>query len=303
MPDESGQPDPAAVPSGDPPVQPEPSPTQTQTAEVASESYVNADGTFKEGWKEALIPEDFRGRKVYETVSDMKGLMRQLGHQAATIGRQGKGVFKPSDDATETEVDLFYEALGRPKTAEEYAFEVPEGLEAHYDAAVLADAKTAMHKAGLTQAQVDVIMALDVKRLESSLKQREEAEQVAAKACEDALVQQWGADYPRRLHLANRIIAEFATDENKHALLEIVGNSAVVADFFATAGMKLMEGGLIDSEVTSGAMTPAEADVKMKEKIEEQARDPNMQFTNPTMFKRLNEEINALAATASPTTE
>jgi len=259
--------------------------------------FVNPDGTFKEGWQEAYVPEDFRGLGVYKSVTDLKTAMAQLGNLEKLKGRQGKGVMPLTADSTPTERDLFYAAIGRPAKPEDYKIDVPKEAAEFYTEPLLKETREALHGAGLTQAQVAAVMALDAKRLVAGAKSLEGAQAAAKVEAETALREKWGVAYDERLAVANRMVEENVADgEDKASLLEVVGNSPAVAMFLAEIGKKFMESRLPDADAgATGKKTPGEAKLEMDEKIAEQLRDPEMRYKNPAKFARLNKEIKALA--------
>lgn len=270
--------------------------TTSENAEstIPETSFVDASGNLQEGWQEEFVPEDFRGNPVYQTFSDLKGMAKQLGHQARLIARQGKGVMPPDDKSTPIEREAFYEAIGRPKTPEEYQIAIPEGLDEYYADATVQEARDSLHKAGLTQTQLDAVMALDAKRLQTGLAQAQEAQQRAHDEAEKTLRAKYGDAYEERIHIANRMVADNVTEADKPALVQVIGDNPVVADFLATIGAKFMESKLINAEA-SGAMSPSEVNAKMEELIQEQSAHPRMRTDNPERYKRMNAEINVLA--------
>ena len=260
-------------------------------------SFLDEAGVLQEGWLEALVPEDFRGRRVFSTFTDVAGMMKQLGHLDLLVSRQGKGIMPLSEDATPTERELYYEALGRPKKADDYEIPTPEGLEDYYDEGLLKEAREALHGAGLTQAQVDAVMALDAKRITDGIAQSEQADDAARKEAEETLRKKWGDAYDERKALANRMIGENVAAEDEEKVLEVIGNNPYVADFLANIGKKFMEGKLVTPDaVPEGAMTPAEAKLKMNELIAERAKEPNMRWENPAKYERMNKDIERLSA-------
>lgn len=265
---------------------------------VPFNSFLDENGLFTEGWKDVLVPEDMRTREVYNRFNDLPGLMKQLGHLDLVMKRQGKGIMPLSEDATPTEREMYYEALGRPKSPDDYAkFEAPEGLEEYYDETVLKEVREALHGAGLTQGQLDVVMALDARRLSEGIKQNEEADEAERKAAEDTLRTKWGTAYEERIALANQMVANNVSAEDEEKLLIAIGNQPLVIDFLANIAKKFSEGKLISPEaVATGAMTPAEAKLKMNELIAERARQPNIKWEDPAKYERINKEIERYAA-------
>ena len=73
-----------------------------------------------------------------------------------TVG--AKGVSVPGESATDEDWSNFYDQLGRPKEATDYTFAMPEGVEAKpSDLAYQKAMAPALHEAGLTQRQVDIM--------------------------------------------------------------------------------------------------------------------------------------------------
>jgi hypothetical protein len=287
--------------------------TQTQTpppgGNTVPESFVNADGTLKEGWQNSnLIPDDFRGRKVYGMVGNsVPELLRHIGHQDIAISKQGKGIFVPGPEATQTEKDLFFKAIGRPDKPESYKFETPKGMEKYYeDTAIMDSAKAAFHKVGLNQQQFEAVLAFDALRMSEAVKDMQTDPMpyfeelfplvqpiLAQKAAED-LHAKWGDAFDARLHLANRAIAEFTAEgPERDALLARIGNDPLVADFLATIMQKhFSEASGVD---TSGGTPPAPAlnlDQRITQ-INEQLTE-NLKRTNRTKYDSLLEERSKL---------
>jgi hypothetical protein len=251
--------------------------SQTPATSTGNETYIDpATGALKPGWVDQYVPQDQRDRKVWATVTDLKSMTKTLATLDMVVGKQGKGIFPPTEKSTPTEVESFYKALGRPDKPEDYKFETPKGLEEYYDNPMVAEAKTELHKAGLTQAQMDVVMQLDARRLQASLDAASKADGVARDQAVAELKSKWGQDYDKRLLLANKMIAENVSEQDKPALLARVGNDPVVADFLASIAGKFVEAKLIsvddntlggrsiDSQITELESTPGFIDGSLK---------------------------------------
>jgi len=239
-------------------------------APIVPESYVNADGTFKEGWRDHVVPDDFKGRPCYDAIgNDIQSVMKHIGNQDIAISKQGKGVFVPGPEASQTEKDMFYKAIGRPDTPEGYEFTVPDDVKEYYetDEVMLTQAKAAFHEVGLTKQQFTAVMAMDAMRLKAS----EEAmkadpmsfyEQIMplvqpliVKECEDALDAKWGDAKVSRLHYANMAITEcYPEGEERDAVLAKYGSDPVFADAMATMYLKShTESNGVDTSLGNGA--------------------------------------------------
>jgi hypothetical protein len=286
----------------------------TPAAQPPQESFYSPDGTLKPGWQNSdLVPQDFRGRPVYNAVgNDVASLLRHIGHQDIAISKQGKGIFVPAPDASQTEKDFFYKALGRPDKPEGYAEAIkkaiPQGMEGHYDdPEMIGNYQAVAHKLGLNPQQAATIIAFDAQRVakaEADIKADpmtyfEEllplVEPIYKAKCEEDLKKKWGDAYDARLHLANRAITENTKEgEERDLLLTRVGNDPVVADFIATIMNKSFTSGM--SVDTSVGNSPASMNVDQT--ISELMRDPNYLDgrTSPARHKYLVDEVQRLMA-------
>jgi len=211
------------------------------TQEPKATDFLNEDGTFKDGYIDALVPEDLRKSLVYATAPNLKAVLKMLGHQERQIGKQGKGIMPLGENPTATDVEMYRKAMGIPETSEGYKVEVPEGLGDYYDEQVMKDTLAAFHAAHLTSPQVAAVMALDAKRLQAGIKEQEEAEANARVEVEATLREDWGEKYDENLRLANRVVAENIADEDKDEILAVIGNDAKIAKLFAKLGAAFLE--------------------------------------------------------------
>jgi len=230
--------------------------TESQTAlgqPAATESYVNVDGTLKEGWRDHLVHADFKGRPCYDAVgNDVKSLLKHIGNQDIAISKQGKGVFVPGENATETERDMFFKAIGRPDKPEGYEFTAPDELKQYYDdETMLNQAREAFHKVGMNLEQFTTVMALDAARMEQTQAEMVKdpmpffeqlwphvAPIMEAQAIE-SLKTKWGDAFESRFQYANMAISEATAEgEEREMLLAKYGNDPVFADFAATMYLK-----------------------------------------------------------------
>ena len=223
--------------------------TTTTITEPKVTDFLDETGTFKDGWKDALVPEDLRGRKVFDAVPDLRAVLKLLAHQEKFLGSQGKGIMPLGENPTATELEMFRKSLGIPDTPEGYKVEVPEGLGDYYDEAVMKETLKGLHALHLTPKQVAGVVALEAERLRAGIKEQEQSEAAARDDAEAALKETWGADYEKNLRLANRIIAENVSDEEKDGLLALIGNSVPVARLFAKLGEAHLEDKVVSTDV------------------------------------------------------
>lgn len=96
-----------------------------------------------------MIPEAYRDKTwVKENATSPENFFKWVDNANSALGK--KGVIVPGDNATEAEINAFHEALGKPKTAEEYEIQPIEELKAskrdpEMDKAI----KTLFHSVGI----------------------------------------------------------------------------------------------------------------------------------------------------------
>jgi len=269
--------------------------TETPTTPELS-TIIGPNGELLEGWKEHLVPEDMRHEPVYNKFTDLKGALKQIGIQDKLVGR--KGVLVPNEKSTATEWENFYEATGRPPTKDDYKLPVPEDLKEYYDPNWIAKGRELLFGIGANQKHADIVWKFEEERIRASLKAITEAEAAEKQECEDALKQKWGDAYEERLLFANRIIEENAPGELKQQILERYGNDPIFAEYTYNIGQKFAEHPEIANKLkVSGAMSPGEANTKMKELIATPGySNQTLKYENPAAYNRIVKEVAALAA-------
>jgi hypothetical protein len=282
-------------------------PTEPSTEPVSTESYIGDDGTFKEGWQEKYVPQEYRHlTQVFSGIKTPADMAKMIGNQNATISRQGKGIFPPGEHANEFEIAEFNRAIGVPESPEGYTLTIPDEVKQYYqDEELIAEAKTSLHKLGLTPKQFAGVMALDAQRMQKAeeamksdpLAFYEEALELAMpimrEQAEKELRLKWGEAFDARLQLANAAITENTEEgDERDQLLERIGNDPLVADFIATIQNKHhTESHGIDTSLGSGSKY-----MNVDQQIQAMMKDPNYMDgkTNPAEHKRLVEEVNRL---------
>ncbi len=266
MAEDTGQPAPAGT---------EASPATTPAPEV---NFVNLDGTLADGWQGKLTDETLRTDETLSRFNNFNDLAKSYVNVRRQVPMDK--IVLPGVNATDDELNEFFKAIGRPDTPEDYTVEVPEGLEDYYDDPLIAEAKTALHKVGLTQKQVDVVMALDRKRLELGAQQEKADDEKEKADMITALRNRWGTAYDERLHLANRMINDnTAEGEQRASILEAIGNNPYVGDFLANIASKFVEHKIITDIETPSADLEGKKKELMNSKEYQDANHPDHKAT------------------------
>ena len=258
-------------------------------ASVSPTSFIGDDGNFTENWMEvAGIPEELRVDQTLKTTRNLSGLASQLVNAQKMIGKHADMVVVPNEKSTQSEWDEYHKAGGRPDTPDEYAFEHVEGIES--DPELETVFKNLAHSEGLRPSTVQKLIEMDDNRTLMVAQAMNEAKIAEVAAAEEALKKQWGAAYDERLNLANRMIQENVSEDNKPALLDAIGNNPMVADFLANIAKKFVEHKIISAEVDQP--TPVEAHAA----IEGLRNTPGyitgeLANTSPARYKQITQEI------------
>lgn len=258
---------------------------------------VNPDGTFSESWREAL-PEDLRDEDCWNTVTDFKNMAKQFVNQRKAIGKNKIPV--PSEKSSQDEWDAFYDAIGRPKTPDDYKVEVPEELGELFDEDHLKQAKDMAHKMGITDSQFKAYMQFEMDRAQQLLQEEAEMAKRARDEGESTLRREFGQAYHDRMASAKQLINDAITDpERRQEFLGKFGNDVDFIRFASTIGNRLSESSAQIAELRQD--TPNEA----LKKIKELQNTPGYMSTdreamNQEQRQAITHEINELYKVAYP---
>lgn len=149
-----------------------------------------------------------------------------------------------------------YDALGRPKTAEEYKLPLPTGDDGGF-------AKVAsgwMHEAGLNQKQAETIAAKWNEYMQTAM--GEQTQQSVQKVEQDitALKGEWGQAWDENIALGSRAAKTFGLDSDKLTAIEGAIGTGEMLKLMAKIGRGLTEHNFEGGNTTQGfGMTPAAA--------------------------------------------
>jgi hypothetical protein len=246
------------------------------------------------------VPEDLRHLGDYKPILNVAQLAKEFGHAKTLIGRQGKGIMPLAKDAGPTEKAAYYEALGRPKTPDDYQIVAPEGMEEIFSPDALKDSMQVMHGLGLTQEQAQGMVANDAKRVQDAMTARDAAQKAAYDEGVKTLKAEWGDAFDQKMHQADSVIAQAVPADKKDELLERWGNDLDLVRALSKTGELLLE----DTMAAAGgagerAMTPDELENQAKELV---ATPGYLEGRLPEATrKRLAQEIHALHEKARAT--
>jgi len=258
---------------------------------------VDHTGAFSKNWRDSL-PEDIRGDKSLDVVTDFPNAIKQLVNANKMIGRDK--VVVPGPNATDQEKSAFFDAIGRPKTPADYKVEVPKDLGEIFTKDRMDKAKALAHKLGATQEQFAGYMQDEIQNTIELLKGDDEA---LAKEREDAikdLHKRFGGAYDERMHLSNRMVSEMCKDDpsKQMRILGKFGNDPDFIEFCSDAGAKLVEHKVLIGQLTGS--TPKENEKRLAELrmtpgfMIPDAEGKLLSDTNPFKHKQILEEIDRI---------
>lgn len=221
------------------------------------------DGSFKPGWgKAAGVSEE-----VEKKFTRPEALARSYEQQGKLIG--AKGIIVPGPNATQSEKDAYYTALGRPAKPEEYGFAKPATIKVGDKEVpvpdVAWDAKRAqawqakLHEMGVPKDQAQRIMSAALEESVTGLASIQESQAQMLAGSKAALQKEWGADYDKNMGAAIRAAETFGGAElRNHPAL---GNDPVLIKALAKAGAAIAErpGAGTRQQAGNDSMSAAEA--------------------------------------------
>ena len=271
MPDPIVAPEAPAAPAPEAPVAPEvpaapeappsapaipPAASDASLLDVAG--LVNPDGSFVVDWhKSDKLPEDIRGSDSLAPIKNLNDLAKRTIHAEKMVGKNKIAV--PKADASPEDIAAFQEAVGaavpslaRPATADDYKFEVPEGLEGVFTDEKMKASRELAHGIHATQSQFEQFMQADAK---ATVEAQAAAEQERGRLHDEAVLalkKEWGEAYPERQHVVKRLIAEaFGADTTGHMnFLEKYAGDPDFVRFAATVGSRMVESKALVAELT-----------------------------------------------------
>ncbi len=154
---------------------------ETQTTEpqdIGLAQYIGADGAFKDGWKDNLLPEEIRSEKIWDRFGNIQEVFKSESEAQKLVAK--KGLIPPTDKSTPEEWNSFYKALGRPDKPEEYGLKRPDEIpEEMWDNELLNSATKAFHEMGVPTPQAKKLFDWYNQKTLESIKKTEQAHQEA----------------------------------------------------------------------------------------------------------------------------
>jgi hypothetical protein len=239
----------------------------TPTALTAQVSVVKPDGSFIDGWTDAVAGGKYKDEECLKLVTDFPEMLNQFVNQRKAIGKDK--VTLPGEKSDESEWNSFYESIGRPKTETGYKTpDVPEELKDIFTEDKLLLSRERAFKLGITEKQYNQYMQDEIADTLKLLSDQDEVDLKASREAklnaEKELRGELGAAYDERMHIANRIITEAIPKEgDRVAFIEQYGNEVPIIRLLSNIGSRMSEHTAMIDELTQ--KTPNQLDTRIKE--------------------------------------
>ena len=226
--------------------------TITATADLGgvNNQAPNAAGNWWDGFQD----NDLKGYVQNKGWKDPADLAVGYKNLEKLLGAEKIPMPKGADDAEGwTRV---YDALGRPKSADEYKLSVPEGDTGEF--AKLAAGK--FHELGLTAKQAEGLAAWYNEQGSGRMNEMQQQQAAKAEADMQSLKQEWGAAFDENVEFGRRAAREYGLNAEKLSALENSLGTSEMLKLMATIGRAQGESEFVTS--SSGntfGMTPSAA--------------------------------------------
>lgn len=195
--------------------------TASQTVATSETTFINPDFTYKDGWKEALLPDDLRTEAFYDSPfnANVKELLKTAGNQAKMLGK--KGAIPVNEKSTDFEVRAWRTALGVP---DKYTYQKPTDLKmTDIPDDFINRTLDGFNKANMTQGQVDLAMKtfhdfLKANEMEFDKTEKEEIEKINRQILADE-----NTDYETNSHYIDNTVRQFTQGWPDEDILKLFG--------------------------------------------------------------------------------
>lgn len=195
----------------------------TPAVTPTNETFINPDGTYKEGWKEALLPEELRTEGFYDSPfnANIKELLKTAGNQAKMLGK--KGVIPLNEKSTEFEVKAWRTATGVP---DKYTYQKPTDLKmVELSDEFVNGALDVFNKAHLTQPQVDLVMKTFHDFWKTSEDEYEKTEKQEIDAVNQQILTEENTAYEQNSHFIDNAVRQFTQGWENEDILKLFGTA------------------------------------------------------------------------------
>lgn len=214
-----------------------------------------------------VLPDAYKDKTYLKGVKDLDQVYKMLDGAQELIGKKGPALPKP--EAPQAEWDAYYESIGRPKTAAEYAFDGADKA----NPAFLPKVQAAMHKAGLTPSQAKTIWSEVNVALGEFATEKGIADKQADIDFDKLAADTFGVDRDKVLARGKELVYSHISPTMKDAYAKLDNNSLVVlADVLRNIDSKYIKADGPGKQPDANGVTPAELSAKARTLMVEQGK-------------------------------
>ena len=150
---------------------------------------------------QSLIPAEYKNEKALQNFQDMDGFVKSFLHSQRLVGTEKINI--PNKFATDEDWNAVYEKLGKPKSPDEYKYNLPK--ESKLDDDSLKAFSATAHQLGLLPKQAEGIINYYNELANASEVDTNAKAETARTESEKTLRKEYGSDYKHRLHAAKNL--------------------------------------------------------------------------------------------------
>lgn len=269
-------------------VTPEAKPEVDNTpTELDYSKLLTSAGGFADNWRE-FLPEDIRQEKCLDNVKHIGTLAKNYVNAQKMVGANKIAI--PGENATQAELDEFYNKLGRPEKAESYSTDgitLPQGVQ--LDSDTIKEFKEFAHQNGLSQKVFAAVVAFDAARAASAAAKAKQAADAEYDATLTRL--QGDGNFQQTVAQCDKALSEFGLTE-EFGRLGLLNNYTIITAM-AKIGARISESRLI-----TGSEVKATDPTSQLEEITSNFDDPYYHRDHPQHDARV-QLVNDLLAKKS----
>ena len=198
---------------------------------------------------QSLIPAEYKNEKALQNFQDMDGFVKSFLHSQRLVGTEKINI--PNKFATDEDWNAVYEKLGKPKSPDEYKYNLPK--ESKLDDDSLKAFSATAHQLGLLPKQAEGIINYYNELANASEVDTNAKAETARAETEKTLRKEYGSAYKHRLHAAKNLASStLGNDFLNNTILQDgskLGDNPIVVKAFAELASQISEDTMVKGEV------------------------------------------------------
>ena len=224
--------------------------TSTETPQPTAIKSTVSNGDTPVSWKSS-ISEEFRNDPNIEKFTEIDALAKSYINATRMIGQDKVAV--PNKNSTEDQWNEVYSKLGRPETADKYAFDV-ESETLPFDEGAVKSFAEQSHKLGLNNTQAQGILDFYKNNMESNMQRATVDTETAQAQAETELRAEWGKEFDSNVSKASALAKANMNPEILDLQMQDgtrIGDHPEIIKGFAKIASMLSEDKLVSTESES----------------------------------------------------